>query len=263
MIADKDVIGLYKVAEKRWIDKLLHGEMSFSCPGAFIYQAKQTRNFVQGDLYEGVFARLKLGDARIEETKRLLGSDLETIADGEYLFLRRRSAKFRPIFCIFAYKAEDIFEDNNIKHPGKQAVNFKFDTRMYEGFADMTASKVVAIDRVFTIAVIQPLEFVQRAIAALSGNRIDYKMEYVEYHDIHKGTFFIPLTDTYDELFYKSKEYKYQHEARICIFNRKFSNIYERFNLNTKPYESKDYGIAHDKCVVEMGVKVARIKERP
>lgn len=41
MIPNDNAIILYKFSEKQWIQKLLDGELSFSCAGAFIFQAKK------------------------------------------------------------------------------------------------------------------------------------------------------------------------------------------------------------------------------
>ena len=42
--------------------------------------------------------------------RKKLGKDLEQIPDGDYIFLRRRSAKLKPTFCVFAYTANDAIK---------------------------------------------------------------------------------------------------------------------------------------------------------
>lgn len=41
MIPDENAIMMYKFSENRWIKNILEGELSFSCAGAFINQAKK------------------------------------------------------------------------------------------------------------------------------------------------------------------------------------------------------------------------------
>ena len=42
-----------------------------------------------------------------------LGSDLEEIPDGDFVFLRRKSAKLKPIFCFFAHSfCDEKFNTN-------------------------------------------------------------------------------------------------------------------------------------------------------
>lgn len=100
MIPNTDALQLFRFSEQRWIDKLIEGDVSFSCPGAFIHQAKMTGNNDQGDLFEGVFARLKYGDTKVTSLRKTLGKDLEIIPDGEYVMLRRKSSRRNLSFVI-------------------------------------------------------------------------------------------------------------------------------------------------------------------
>ena len=64
MIPNEHAIMIYKFNENRWIEKILEGKLSFSCAGAFIAQAKHTGNIIQGDKFEGVFARQDSNNAQ-------------------------------------------------------------------------------------------------------------------------------------------------------------------------------------------------------
>lgn len=46
MIPNGNSLILYKFGEYIWIEKLFEGEISFSCAGKFILQAKETGNKV-------------------------------------------------------------------------------------------------------------------------------------------------------------------------------------------------------------------------
>lgn len=245
MIPNDNAIILYKFSEKQWIQKLLDGELSFSCAGAFIFQAKKTGNKVQGDEYEAVFARLDKNNPKIEEMRKILGNDLEEISDGDFIFLRRKSAKTKPIYCIFGYTAGDAIQDGAPQKVGPQKVKFEFDERLYEGFASENVKNVIADSHRFTFAAIRPNIFVSKVKNALKLAGLAYEMRAVEYIDMHTGEFFIDPTDRYPELFIKSSEYKYQHEMRICLVDHKLSVFFDRFPLYIGKFNEGDFGLCY------------------
>lgn len=259
MIPNGNAIMIYKFGEKRWIQKILDGELSFSCTGAFVFQAKKTGNLIQGDLYEGAFARFLNSNPKINEMYEKLGKDLEIINDGDYSLLRRKSAKLRPIFCAFAYTVEDSLKSNTIVKPGAQKLRFEFDKRMYEGFSNYIESKVVTDLYRFTLLYVQPKPFVDSIKQVLRLKNTPYKMKRVEYIDM-KEEFYIELTDNYDELFYKSKDYEYQHEMRICLTGGKFKNIFERYPLRIQKINKKDFYLFYDKIFVEFIADIQQLE---
>lgn len=242
MIPNENVIILFRFGEQRWIDKNIDGELSFSCAGSFINQAKRTGNTVQGDLYEAVFARLLKSDSKIDEMKNKLGKDLEIIDDDEYVLLRRKSAKLKPIFCFYGYKAADMLEDGNIEHVGPNKIRHDFDERLYSGFADsLKVKNVVSESHRFTQLTLMPKPFVDRVKLAMACGGYGYEMHAVDYKERGKETFFIEPTNKYLELFYKHPNYAYQYETRICITSKKFSTITERFALNIGQLQESEY----------------------
>lgn len=90
MIPNEHAIMIYKFNKNRWIEKILEGKLSFSCAGAFIAQAKHTGNIIQGDKFEGVFARQHKDNPKIVIMRKKLGKDLEEIPDGDYIFLMKK-----------------------------------------------------------------------------------------------------------------------------------------------------------------------------
>ena len=136
MIPKDHVVQIYKFGEQRWIDKMIEGELSFSCAGAFINQAKSSGNLVQGDIYEGIFARLNVNDSRISKMKKKLGSDLEILEYKNKVLLRRKSAKLKPIFCFYRINVENLLNENDINKIGTQILKHKFNDLMYNGFTN-------------------------------------------------------------------------------------------------------------------------------
>lgn len=59
MIPDNHALMLFKFGEYKWIKQIQDGFISFACPGRYIDSAKRTGNNEQGDIDEGIFARLK------------------------------------------------------------------------------------------------------------------------------------------------------------------------------------------------------------
>lgn len=241
VIPNDHAIMFYKFGENQWIQRILDGELSFSCAGAYILQAKRTGNSVQGDTFEGVFARLHNNNPKISEMKNTLGNDLEIIPNGDYSFLRRRSARLKPIFCVFAYTAEDALHDAKVTKSGKQRVRFEFDQRMFDGFATSNVKNVIADSHRFTLTLLQPKPFVDKIKDSLKYVAIPYQMHHIKYIPMSEGEFFVEPTDTYDELFYKSESYWYQHEARICLTGEKFSNVFDRYPLIVSKFREEDY----------------------
>lgn len=242
---DNNIILFFKFGEHRWMQKLVEGNINFSCAGNFIFQAKHTDNDVQGDRFEGVFARLSADDVRIEEMKNLLGKDLEIIDDGAFKLLRRKSAKMKPIFCLYGYKAGDVLNDCESPTIGMNTIRHTFHNEMYYGFSNsFSAPNVISNSHRFAqVTFTKSDDFIKRLRVSLFAQNIAYKMDNVNYSEFEKETFFIPPTDSYNELFYKFPKYKHQHESRICLKKMSFGNIFERYNLFVGEFSQDEYVI--------------------
>ena len=81
----------FKFGKYKWMKKLANGELSFSCTGNFINEAIKTGNEIQGDAFEGVFARLKNNDYRYYITT------LTTISTGDVKGLAKDSKAYKAI----------------------------------------------------------------------------------------------------------------------------------------------------------------------
>lgn len=260
MIPNENAILLCKFGEQRWMDRLVGGEISFSCPGNFVYQAKRTGNDVQGDQYDGIFARLKPDDPRVDRMIKQLGKDLEQIEDGDYVILRRRSAKLKPIFCMYSYTAGDVLSDGAISSSGAQNVRHDFDEKMYSGFSDNLAIKnVISNSHRFTQLTFQPKTFIDQFAKAMRLKGIKYVMKPVDYELFREETFFIEPTDQYDELFYKFPKYSYQLEARICLIDMKFNCIFDRQNIQIGALPSKSYWMTYNPLYMKVKINTKKL----
>lgn len=260
MIPNTDALQLFRFSEQRWIDKLIEGDVSFSCPGAFIHQAKMTGNNDQGDLFEGVFARLKYGDTKVTSLRKTLGKDLEIIPDGEYVMLRRKSSKKKPIFCYYGYTAEELLTENDVDHPGRMKLKHDIDKRMYSSFAASIDCALISDSHQFTQISLQLKPFIDRIKIAFLENGHSYKMQKIDYNFFADETFYIEPTRNYDELFYKFPQYDYQYEARICVTDVSLPTIFDRWTLNIIPLNKDDYEITHVPLYVELTVDIMECK---
>ncbi len=246
---NKDRVFLFfKFGVHKWMQKLTEGTLSFSCTGNFIFQAIHTDNDIQGDQLEGVFARLRKDDPRITQMESKLGKDLEIIPDDEcFVLLRRKSSKYKPIFCLYSYADQDILDDCTSPAPGKQIVTHVFDSKMYTGFADTYEARNVVVPdlRFAQVTLAKSATFLMRLKVALNSQKLKHKIAYVNYTEFEKETFFIPPTEKYDELFYKFPKYKPQHEVRICLTGLSFSHIGQRFNLDIGTLSDSEYKLTH------------------
>lgn len=264
MIPNQHAVLLFRFSEYRWIRKFIEGELSFSCAGLYVHEAINENNNVQGDPFEAVFARLERYDPKIDDLRISLGSDLQIIddpSDCELVFLRRRSALKKPIFCIYAYKAEDILNDSNATTEGLMNIRHDFDNRIYSGFAGNIDCNVVNDDRRFTqITIKKPQSFTDRLNIATAMSGVGYDMKPVNYELRKERTFFIEPTEKYSELFYKDPKYNYQLEARVKLKNISFHSIYERKTVQTIPYQKDEYEITHSPLYITLSALLKKVR---
>ena len=263
MIPDNDAIVIFRFSEHRWINAIIDGTLSFSCAGAFVEQAKLTDNEIQGDRYEGIFARLQPDDPKISKMERILGNDLIKMTDEKgFVLLRRRSAMLKPIFCYYAYKARDIIidSDGNAKL-GENTIRHDFDPKMFSGFSNGDWNlNVIADERRFTTLTLYPNHFISRIKCALAKENLSYVMKPVNYEEQKNDTFFIEPTDQYDELFCKRPLYSYQYEGRICLNGIDFTFPEERFSLSIGKLGINEYHKTH--CPFYMETKAIFDKKK-
>ncbi|CAM4042446.1 hypothetical protein COLU111180_20645 [Cohnella lubricantis] len=237
MVPEENSLILFKFGATKWMKALKDGKVSFSCPGQYINIAKKTGNSEQGDLYEGVFARLKKTDPRIEQCGRKFGDDLEVLPDGEYVLLRRKSTYSVPTFCFYSFRGLDLLQ--NVTRPGLQRVRHDFDERMYSGFSSNAALNAHSDDAPATL-IIQARPFYEQIMKAIHREGFGAELSHINYKLFENEEFYIEPTDQRKELFYKFPKYRYQKEARILLHGLRIKKFDERYTLNIGPLPDED-----------------------
>lgn len=258
MLDETQSYGLLKVGQNKWIQKLYNGGVSFSCARAFIFQAKHYGNDEQGDADEAVFARLKKDNPRIGEMRDLLGNDLEIIDDNLYVKLRRKSACFVPIFCIYSILYSDFI--SQVKKKGDNLVVIDISDKIYNGFIGNTDCQNVLSDG-FRImgAFFQPDPFFDHLETALDDKGYSFRRNAINYTVEADDEFFIKPTDNYEELFYKRPKYEYQHEVRTILLHQKIG-FCDRVNIQMQPLNDKDRHLMPDQFYLTAHVKAQKKK---
>lgn len=258
MIPDDSSIMLFKFGEYRWLNKLKEGEVSFGCPGRYIDIAKKGNNDEQGDIDEGIFARLKKGDKKIEEMANSLKEDLEIMDDGTHVKLRRKSSYRVPVFCFYTLTARDML--TKVHDVGLQNVIHNFDPRIFSSFAPSEmAMNVLQRDFLFSTLYIKPKPFLYFFAEAMIHKNIKYSMNSINYTEFEKDEFFINPTSKREELFYKSPRYKYQSELRICLHDVYVQDIYDRYNISIRRLPDEyAYLFEKTKIQINMTLDIAR-----
>jgi hypothetical protein len=231
MIFEENSLLLFKFGEYKWMKKIQEGIISFSCPGRYIDIAKRTGNNEQGDIDEGVFARLKIGDSRIKKAEELVQDDLEIIPDGKYVKLRRKSTYLIPTFCFYSCRVKDLLS-TNIRGVGIQKIQHKFDDNMFSGFSYDQIRNVLSYESYPTTLTIQVEPFKYLLGGELLKQGIDHQIKHINYTEFANDEFYIEPTERREELFYKFPKYSYQREARVCLHKSLSNDIYDRYNLS-------------------------------
>lgn len=252
-ISENDIALIFKFGEKRWIEKLVEGEISFSCAGSFISQAEHSKNDIQGDKYEAVFAKLTKSDPRISQMRLRFKNDLEEIEEGDFVYLRRRSAKLKPVFCMYSYKIADAEADALSHKPGRQIIRHKFNSQMYNGFGSFSARNVLREECRPVFAMFKADVF-SRKIKQATGREV----EPIKYMDIIPG-FFIEPTNEYPELLIKSKKYQDQKESRVCLTDKDLRSIADRYNVSvSRFFPGENVEIVSQASQIEFSVVFSR-----
>lgn len=254
MIPEGNSLILFKFGAAKWMKVLKDGKVSFSCPGQYINIAKDAGNSEQGDLYEGVFARLKETDPRIEECRWKLGEDLEILPDGDFVLLRRKSTYFIPTFCFYSFRGLDLLQ--NVTRPGVQQVRHEFDEKMYSGFSSNAVLNVHPDDAQATL-IIQARPFHEQVVQAARREGFGIEISHINYTLFENEEFYIEPTDQRKELFYKFPKYSYQKEARILLHGLKITNLNGRYTLNIGPLSDVNASlVAGIKMYFELSVNI-------
>ena len=247
-----------KIGEKKWIKKLREGSACFSPLGDFIEQGEKTGNNEQGDKFEGVFARLKNDDPRIEEMQEKFGLDLEIIPDGEYMKLRRKSIRKIPVFCLYGFYKEDaevVSEIANGVGNHQYLLKYEFPDKMYEEFLNSgnpNGEKKEQCEIAFSVG------HFQKAIEIeLDKKNVRHEVKKIKYDLPEEGEFFIEPTDEYNELIHKAPRYGYQKELRWILPDIRQTG---KYILEYNPLGEHSVGMSDEKLIFKIGV-TGHVKE--
>ena len=252
-----DIPVCLKVGQERWIRSLSEGTACFNRAGFFIEKAAQTGNNEQGDLYEGVFARLRQDNPLLLQTIERFKDDIELIYDGEYTILRRSSARNIPIFCMYGIRKDELnvvkesvyFDKISRQYKGK--VHYDFPEKLYRGFLDFPEKTVTWNFLCSAGHLFDSIE------AALRKNRYTYSKCVVKYDiDISKEFYIEPDAEgPYSELTHKRIDLAYQHEVRFFLPENPTSN---KILVTYEPISLHSGGITPGECYAEMDVTLSK-----
>jgi hypothetical protein len=255
LIPDSHAMILFKFGPYKYMKDLKEGKISFSCPGKYIDIAKKTGNDDQGDVNEGVFARLKKGDSRIDRMKKQLGDDLEIIDDGEYVKLRRWSSYYIPTFCFYSYKASDILA-SDVKKTGWQKITHYFNENMYKGFGDYAIRNVLSIENRPAQLMIHAEPFANNLKKNLVTQCLGAEIHNINYTEFKKEEFFIEPTPRREELFYKFPKYSSQNETRVCLVFESLDYLDQRKPFKINSFSDNETYIFHEPTFFEVNVDI-------
>lgn len=243
-----------KVSEQKWIKSLRNGTACFNPVGIFIEKAENDGNNEQGDRYEGIFARIKKTDPRLETSKHRYADDLEILPDGEnHVMLRRKSSRNVPVFCMYGVRRDELVLDEASVHTENGELfgkaKYTFPDKIYHGFLDT--------DDVWGFYASSG-HFCTELENALNCEGLTYRKCVIRYDIDLETEFYFEPDDEYSELNHKRKDLIYQHEIRYKLLNYPRNEMYL---LKYTPLSEHSCGVAPGALYLEMRCKCNRLEE--
>lgn len=208
----------FKIIQNKYIETTIkEGKICLGCADFYSYQEKISRKRGQGDKDEGVFARIHEKNVlKIDELKRLYGTDLKTKRNGEFLDFKLRSVINMPIYCFYSINASDRDVDysDHCESPEEFVRTFKFKIpkKVFEdfigdGFENFGIMKFKNHTNILSI--VADSLTTKGCTQELKEHRINYVVR-------EKIEWCCP-EDHPMELFYKDISFGHQKEARIIV----------------------------------------------
>lgn len=244
---------IMKISAEKWIRILRDGSAYFNLVDYYITKAHETGNNQQGDKYEGVFAHIKKSDLRLNYIKKKLGDDLEMIDDGDFVFLRRYSARKKHVFCMYGVLRSDIILDQssvfceNGEWIGKGRYNFP--EEIYTNFLD---------DNDVWGFYSSAGHFCDEIEKSLKEKKLEFRKAKIIYDIDINSEFMLDLNDTYSELNHKRKDLDYQHEIRYVVLN---NSEEQAFSLSYVAPDNNSCGISSCQLYMEMNCKCYKLSD--
>lgn len=252
---NKEIIVGVKIGEEKWIKSLRNGTAYFNCVEKFIKLGDENDNDEQGDRFEGIFARIKHYDERIDRLKKKLGDDLEFINDkDDFVILRRKSARTVRVFCMYGVMKNElrvinssVYEKNKIQY-GK--AKYEFPPEMFGGdFSNKSSSWGFYTN--FS-------RFEKNLNCALDRKQCTYVCDSIIYDIDLNTSFYIEPDDNYFELNHKRTKFEYQHEIRYRIIHYAKNGP---IHIKYKPVKKDCCGILEGIHYCVMNCEVKEVKD--
>lgn len=244
-----------KVNEKIWIEKLRNGEACFNSIDYFIKKSEDKGNDEQGDKFEGIFGRIKKTDHRFTMLKEQLGNDLETIDDGDYIILRRISARSIPIFCMYGILREDIhIKPESVCLENGEYIGYArydFPEKIYKEFLDSGSNDLWGF-------YCSAGHLHNELDKSLQNKNIKFKKVKIKYDIDLTKEFLLELNKNYSEVSHKRIDLIYQHEIRYYLLDFTPKNPYI---LNYDPLSNNSCGIAPKELYATIKCKCVPFEE--
>lgn len=251
-----DVPVCLKVGQEKWIKSLKAGTACFNRAGFFIEKAAQTGNNEQGDLYEGVFARLRKDNPLLAQTIKCFETDIELIDDGDYTILRRKSTRSIPIFCAYGVRKDELkiidtsvrFDEEAGQYKGR--IRYDFPEKLYHGFLDVSEEDAIWNFLCSAGHLFDSLE------TSLQEKGYTYSKCVAKYDiDLSKEFYIKPDADgPYSELTHKRIDLAYQHEVRLYLPENPTP---DKILISYKPLSPNSAGIAPGENYIEIVATLA------
>jgi hypothetical protein len=230
------------------------GNIYLGCADYYAYQEIKTGNKGQGDINEGIYARVrKSNTSYINEQEKRYGADLVKIENDGFWDLKLYSVINMPVFCFYTINASDP----GVSYFDESTESLKVKYRTYQ----FTVPQKVWLDfsshNFSIIKFLNHTELSSRIDLSLRAkgcrNTIKNRVRYVN----KENKEWFCEEDHPAELFYKDLSFSHQQEGRIIITDNKFSFINEK-NRDNK-YRPLYIGNIME-IVEEKGIKVQDIR---
>lgn len=245
----------FKIIDAKYIASTMSsGSIYLGCADYYAHQEIKTGNKGQGDVNEGLYARVRKNNSSyINEQERLHGVDLLKIENNEFWELKLRSVINMPVFCFFTINAFDPGVRYFYERSGSLRVRY----RTYQFAVPQKVWQDFGSDNFSIMKFLNHTDLSSRIDLSLKAegckDTVKNRMKYVN----RENTEWFCDEDHPAELFYKDVSFIHQKEGRIIVTDRKFSFINEQ-DIDKKIRPLKIGNVME--IVEEKGIKVQDIR---
>jgi hypothetical protein len=245
----------FKIIDAKYIASTMSsGSIYLGCADYYAYQEIKTGNKGQGDVNEGLYARVRKNNSSyINEQERLHGSNLLKIANDGFWDLKLHSVINMPVFCFYTINAFDP----GVRYFYEPSQSLRVRYRTYQFMVPQKVWQDFGSDNFSIIKFLNHTDLSSRIDLSLQAegcqNTIKNRMKYVN----RENKEWFCDEDHPAELFYKDASFSHQNEGRIIITDSKISFINEK-DIDQKIRSLKIGNVME--IVEEKGIKVQDIR---